>query len=59
MFKQLVHDSSASASAIQQVVDDRVAEAGPDPEIILNETARWSHHLKTSGTSCRSIWMKE
>ena len=38
-YKQLVHDSSASASAIQQVVDDRVAEAildTQDPEIILD-----------------------
>ena len=39
MYKQLVHDSSASASAIQQVVDDRVAEAildAQNPEIILD-----------------------
>lgn len=39
MFKQLVHDSSASASAIQQVIDDRVSEAildAQDPEIILD-----------------------
>ncbi len=52
MYKQLVHDPSASASALQQVIDDRVAEAildSQDPEIILDLFKRRSHHSKSSG----------
>ena len=40
MFKELVHDSSAAASGIEQKVDERVAEALvrdlQDPEIIID-----------------------
>ena len=39
MYKSLVHDSSAASSAVEQKIDDRVAEALlelQDPEIIID-----------------------
>ena len=39
MFKELVHDSSAAVSVIEQEVDERVAHAIfdlQDPDIIMN-----------------------
>ena len=58
MYKSLVHDSFAASSAVEQKIDDRVAEAilePQDPEIIdlrrLNE--KCSQHLMNSGMSCR------
>ena len=39
MYKELVHDSSAATSIVEQVIDERVAEViaeVQDPEIILD-----------------------
>ena len=62
MYKELVHDSSAATSIVEQVIDERVAEifriqkSSWISERIM--AAKCSHHLMIFGLSYKFFWMK-